>query len=319
MEDMTYQKGTIIRDMRFSEYQYLDEESANEKNKIQKDSKFWNIGKWENYVAPYLPEDCSGLTYVDMGCNAGLFLKLAEDRGFSRVVGVEKNPEAVERGLKWRDKVGGKYKIICGDMAESLKEIPVADYMSFVNSHYYLLIQDWMRMLDNLHAKTRHVIITGTRKKEYFCMASAWGRSVKRYFEYNWDLLDKTRQLPREGDPNPRSLSSYLFKSKHLERIPVDKPTHGGHIQGMFHEALDKGQDPFETRYFKMMRRRKRKTPLEDLKKRMMEKVAMYDDVKKNGMLEALIVDKHYRIRDGNHRSQILKHLGEKELIVRVV
>src|SRR3989344_8412572 len=97
---------------KFEEYQYLEGEPMTERDRQEIGSKFWNSGKWDNFVAPFLPQDRKELTLIDVGCNAGLFLKLAEDMGFGQVIGVDSNEGAVKRGLAWRDKNRGKYQII---------------------------------------------------------------------------------------------------------------------------------------------------------------------------------------------------------------
>lgn len=53
-----------------------------ERDKKEVGSKFWNQGKWDNFVLPFIEDDCKDMTLVDVGCNAGLFLKLAKDKGF---------------------------------------------------------------------------------------------------------------------------------------------------------------------------------------------------------------------------------------------
>ena len=57
----------------FSNYQYIDGEMS-ERDKKEEGSKFWNKGKFDNFVKPFLPEDCKNMTFIDMGCNAGVFL-----------------------------------------------------------------------------------------------------------------------------------------------------------------------------------------------------------------------------------------------------
>ena len=75
-----------------------------ERDKQEKGSKFWNKGKWDNFVLPFLPDDCGEMTLIDMGCNAGIFLKLAEDKGFKQVIGVDSNREAVKKALFYKKK-----------------------------------------------------------------------------------------------------------------------------------------------------------------------------------------------------------------------
>ena len=61
----------------FKTYQYLKGEPMTNRDKTEKDSKFWNEGKWKNFIEPLLPKDCRDMTFVDVGCNAGLFLKIS--------------------------------------------------------------------------------------------------------------------------------------------------------------------------------------------------------------------------------------------------
>src|SRR5574343_485811 len=100
----------------FETYQYLAGEPMTDRDKVEVGSKFWNKGKWDNFVLPIIPKDLGDLkeqTFVDMGCNAGLFLKFASEMGFGRVIGVDSNEQAVKRGEEWRDKNGGKYEFKC--------------------------------------------------------------------------------------------------------------------------------------------------------------------------------------------------------------
>jgi hypothetical protein len=303
---------------KFSKYQDMDDGIKMHLTDKQKGSKFWNEGKWENYVVPFLPKNCKGLTYVDMGCNAGLFLKLAEERGFSKVVGIESGKAAVKRGLAYRDKHGYKYDIQCRYMERSLWHLPMADYVSFINSHYYLLIHDWLDILDRLQFKTMYCIITTTRRTEWLCNASSHGSNVKRYFK-NWKLMGVIPQLPIKDDPCPRSLWNYCFKTPSLEKVPIGKLEGGQHVQGAYYKQLDEGVPPLKTRYFKMFCKRHKTTPRKRLEWRMHQKVKLYEDVKKNGIKNPIIVNHHYRVLDGNHRYNILKYLGYKKVIVRKI
>ena len=203
-------------------------------------------------------------------------------------------------------------------MQDLICAMPVADYMSFINSHYYLLIHEWLDLLAILQKKARYCIVTAIKKKEYYCNASAYKRNLLRYFK-NWELVSHVPQLSMEDDPCPRTLESFCFKNPCLERVEVNKLIKGNHVQGMYYSELEQGVHPLQTRFFKMFRKKHRRKPREDLEKWMYDKVKMYWDVKKFGIKEPIIVNKHYKILDGNHRKEILEYLGYETTIVRKI
>ena len=304
--------------MKFTDYQDTGDGIKSPLTDLQKYSKFWDRGKWDHYIAPHITGNVKGMTYIDMGCNAGLFLKYAQDLGFSRIIGIDINPDVVKRGIVYREKVGGKWDIRVGKMEEVLKDLPVADYMSFVNSHYYLLIKDWLDMLDILHKKTRYCILTATRKKKYFCLASSRERNMIQFFK-SWELVSHIPQLPREDDPCPRSLSTFCFQSPSLERMPLNKLTRGHHMEGDFYTELEKGIHPLETSFYKSLRQRSRRATDEQLQQWMLDKVATYEDIKKNGIKEPIIVNKDNSVLDGNYRLKMLEFWGDETTIIRRV
>ena len=303
----------------FATYQHLDDGRDTERGVREKDSKFWNEGKFNTFVVPLLPDDCSGMTFVEMGCNAGLFLKMAEDRGFSKVVGVEASEKAFKRGLEYRERVGGNYDIQFRYMERSIKHMPVADYTVFVNSHYYMHIDQWLKYLDVLQSKTEYcIIVTDKKANGNYCIVSADVDEIKKYFKL-WELVDHI-PIQKIKDVHPRNLQALCFKSPSVERVSMDDLDCGNHVQGHYYKALDKNVHPLHTRYFKILRGyRKKKWSKEKLEQFMMDKVKLYESVKKYGLLNPIIVNSDGRVLDGNHRFMILKHLGHSSVLARRV
>lgn len=289
-----------------------------DRDKTEIDSKFWNEGKWENFVLPFLPEDCSGQVLVDMGCNSGLFLKLAEDKGFERVVGVDSDKTAVERGVAWRDKNGGTYKIVLSPMESIIGELPVADFTVLANAHYYFTINDWLDYLDKLQYKTRYcIIVTAEKRHKNRCWASADLPDIRRYFK-NWVETGFIDELPLEGEVGARRLWGLCFKSPFVDRVAMDTLDRGNHVQDQFYAELDEGKDYHDTRYYRIIEKyRRNRWSKERLEGWFRDRVSLYNDVKENGLKRPLYVDKDRKILDGNHRSSIEEHLGHKYPFVR--
>ena len=63
-------------------------------------SKFWGSGKWNNFIEPLLPPERR--TFVEIGCNAGLFLKLATDAGFTNVTGIDADRDRFDQAHQYK-------------------------------------------------------------------------------------------------------------------------------------------------------------------------------------------------------------------------
>jgi len=301
----------------FSTYQALPGEPMTERDKMEVESKFWNKGKWDNFVLPFLPEDCSEQTLVDMGCNSGLFLRLAQDKGFLHVVGVDSDKRAVERGIAWRDKNWDIYKILNLPMEKSIDELPVADYTVLANAHYYFKIDDWLDYLDKLRYKTRYcIIVTAEKRHTNRCWASADLTDIRAYFK-DWYETGFVNELPIEGEVGARKLWGLCFKSPYIERVSIDSLDCGNHIQDRFYEELDRGTEYNKTRYYRILKPYRKKWSEEMLNNYMLERMEVYEDLKENGLKRPLIVNSENLILDGNHRYCMMKTLDYKSIIVR--
>lgn len=305
----------------YATYQHLDGEPFTERDKKQIGSKFWNQGKWDNFVAPHLPEHGEGMTLVDMGCNAGLFLRFAEDRGF-KAIGIDSNIESVTRGRKWAKEHGYSYEIKHDTIEKCLKDLPIVDYTVLANAHYYFTINDWMEYLDAIKLKTRYVIIVTAEKKHINrCWASADVPSIRNYFK-DWREVSFVDELPLEGDPDPRRLWSLCFESPIIEKMSVDSIDSSNHVQDDFYAELDSGKHFSETKYYGIIKKYRRdKWSTERLNKWFQERVEVYNDVKQNGQKKPILIDafKEGWLVDGNHRFAMLRTLGNKEVFVRKV
>jgi len=300
----------------YETYQRLEGFPMTERNITEENSKFWGKGKWDNFILPLLPEDCSQLTFVDVGCNAGIHCMLAEEKGFKKVVGIDSNPTALKRGKEFRDKNGYNYDLIYSDMESYLDKVPVADYTVLINSHYYFPILDWLDYVDKLKTKTRYCLIVTTKKKMKTHLASADIHYLDAYFN-GWEKLEGIDPISRDGDPSPRTLWTRLYKSPILERLKFEGLTNFND-QKEFYKDLDAGIAPMETVYGKYIKRFRRiKWSKEKYERYIFRKVKLYNNIKLWGMKRAMVLNRKNKIVDGSHRSVIAQHLGDTSGIFR--
>jgi len=300
----------------YETYQHLPGTEMTERDKKEQGSKFWNKGKWDNFVKPFLTEDPKEKILVDMGCNAGIFLKLAEDMGF-KAIGVDSNEVAVKRGQVWRDEHSGTYKIIQAELSGCLDDLPMADYTVLANAHYYFTVNEWFEYLDKLQYKTRYcIIVTDEKRQLNRCWASSDVEAIRRFFK-NWDEVGFIDLISPEGDPSPRKLRSLCFKSRFIDRAPLDALDSSNHVQDTFYGQLEGGKSYEKTKYFWIIEHYRKNWTKEKLHAWFQERIKLYEGVKKDGLKIPIIVDQNNLILDGNHRYSMLKSLGYKETFIR--
>ena len=252
----------------------------------RKHSRFYNKGKWDNFILPILPRDCS--TFVEIGCNAGVFLAEAKRRGFRDVIGVEKSLVNCSYARKYRDSLRLDYKILNRAVGRDFDfdALPVADVTLLSNTHYYLRIDEWLAFLDRLQYKTRYCLVVSRHdKKDKHWMASGALADVRHYFR-GWEEVGGIDDVSQEGDPSPRPLWSMLFKS---------------------------GLGKVELKYLYSINERVGGLVSDRVDKKLMA------DIEKNGLREPLLIKPSGQLLDGRSRLNVLMALGRKRAVVRLV
>jgi len=321
-------------------YQYLElnGEPYTQPRPERTHSRFWNQGKWENFIAPLLPEPeyCGEQTLVEMGCNVGLFLKLAQDHGFKRVVGVEKNRTPVKIGLRYRDAIGYDYKIIKrklgGDFGDEgnfdIDELPAADVTLMSTFHYHIGINAWYKYVERLRTKTCAVLLVSRPDAPRFhWRVNGHLGYLKKYFA-GWEMAGKVTDVPTEGDSSPRPLFSVLFKNPLLRRVPIDaietrRGSSFGHesIQKLTERVLAGDEiDLQDTVFYRDWRERKPRWRDKTLLALCRNKLGLVRSMIEVGQKDPILVQKDtLKISDGGHRLAILEALGYTTVIVREI
>ena len=211
----------------------------------RKDSKFYNEGKWDNFIAPLLPEDCSEMTFVEMGCNAGMFLRLAKERGFNRVVGIEKDEVAHIASRKYLR--GLKCELINERLTENFDYdlIPSADVILLSNFHYWVFFPAFLQFVNMIRRKTRYVIIVSAKSRYKRHYPDSDITNIRKYFRL-WEEVKHISPISTATDPRPREMFSSLFQSE-LIRMPIgdieEKMGRAGtaHYKGIMREIARHG------------------------------------------------------------------------------
>ena len=191
----------------------------------RKDSAFFNEGKWRNFILPLLPEDPANMTFLEVGCNVGLFLKLATEHGFRRVVGVEADPAACAMAERYRDDCGMEYKVLNRAVGQDFDwdELPAADVVLLANMHYYVPLNEFLPFVDRMRWKARTCIVVSRAMRDKKHGHPLPDEANLRLYFRDWECLRsvQTSTAMLESDPHPRRVFSLLFRSQ-LQRQPIE-------------------------------------------------------------------------------------------------
>ena len=295
----------------------------------RKYSNFFNEGKWNNFIEPLLPKDCRDMTFIEIGCNAGMYLALAKKKGFANAIGIEKDKTNCKVGEEYRDSLGLDYKIINDSVGQKFDfdDMPVADYVVLANLHYHLLLDDFLYLVERLEHKAIHCLVVSVDIKKPHWKPKGDIKSVRGYFK-NWTEVKSVGPINTKGDPRPRDLFGILFKSK-LERRKIRnlRSSHKQMIKRspslekfaddvVNHRSINIRKHPY---YARTKWSRKHKWIEKEMYDFVKQKKELMESIRDDGLKRAVNIEKDGRMLEGNHRLVILRHLGYKSVIVKVV
>lgn len=290
-------------------------------------SKFWDKGKWDNFIEPLLPEHRG--TFIEIGCNAGLMLKLAKDVGFRDVIGIDSSKTRVKQANLYKNHNKYDYKILHKEVGRDfdIKELPLADVVLIANTHYYLKLCDLIELLDQLKGRTRYCIVVSAK-------AHFLGDRARHFLDYirgcfkDWPEVKLIEGLDIADDPAPRKeMYGVLFKGN-LEAYPIeaddkeiDKNDTSVYVaireltRMVFNNEKFKIEDTMLYKYFK---RTGPKWMAEGLMPHMERKIDLIKDVQKNGLRQPIFFKKDLiKLYDGVHRYIMAQELGHKHILIR--
>lgn len=296
----------------------------------RKDSKFWNEGKWNNFIKPLLPN--KRMSFLEIGCNAGLFLKMARDSGFRDITGIEGNKDIMMQAKIFKEQNRLNYKLVEQAVDEKFEvdNFPVVDVVVLSNFHYYLPIGVFSRLVDRIKSRTRYCIVVSAKAKRRKGNALHYIDSpgIRGYFK-NWEELKTIENIDKEGDILPREdMYGILFKGD-LDTVDIDGIIERGEyrehslypaIEEFFGKVLNKEVFDYDkTLFYDFWEKRESRLSHDQICKILDKKKAIALDIQKNGMKTPVYLSQEGGMLDGAHRMCIAKLLDYKHLIVRKI
>ena len=302
---------------------------------VRKESKFCNEGKWDNFVKPLLPEShIEDSTFMELGSNAGMFLKMASDKGYRKVIGIEKSRSTHKVAEKYRG--SNDYTLLNETINEDFdfNRLPAIDVTLMANFHYHLVLPNFISLIDRLQYKTCYcLVVTVDAKPKAHWLPGLRLSELKVYFK-NWREVGAVHYVSPEGDPHPRAMQSILFESE-LKRKPLDdlwNPKNKGSVSGhrVPHESIatlcrqimesESIEDIRASLYYKrILRARCKEWPREKINAFVQRKIDLMYDIKKHGFKRPILIRSDNRLLEGGHRRIIAREMGYNSLITRTV
>ena len=301
----------------------------------RKNSSFFNEGKWNNFILPLLPQNPKDRTFIEIGCNAGLYLKLATEYGFRNVIGVEMDKENCEAARQYRDAHGMDYKILNRTVGVDFDfdELPVADVVLLSNMHYYIHMSEFMPFLDELFNKTIFCIVVSRRIRKIKHGYPLSGIEAIRTMFRDWEMVrtHQTSTQMLDKDPSPRNVHSLLFRSR-LQRQPISDYTTRTQKyvkQQEFIDIVNSGEkvnleDTINWEYWRQRKQVEKKKPQdkwtdEQIREHLQHRFGLVESIMQDGMREPILTHPSRICIDGGNRAQIIWLLGYDSIIVRIV
>lgn len=320
-------------------YQTLPVAGAVYEDPARRASCFWDVGKLATFIRPLLPPPARRGAFLEIGCNAGLFLHLAEEEGFRRVVGVESHGPYVEQAARYRATLPmAHYEVVRGVVGHGFDpaQFPLLDVVLLANVHYYFGIPAFVDLLDALRVRTAMLIVVSA---EAHARESGPGpdlASVRGYCR-DWTETGLTGPVVEPADPAPRANMFGVRFAGAIRAVPVAglygqwqadrRRSNRSRWRDLvvalpaFVAAVLDGQDLAVARqpYAAWWQRHHPNRPQAEIEALCTRKAALVLDLRARGQQRPIYLSRDEKVVDGLTRLVAAQHLGWQHLYARMV
>lgn len=269
--------------------------------------------RWKALIEPLVPPDGAGRMFLELGCNAGYYLRMASQYGYN-TIGVEIEERFLEQAKYWEAQEPAGVRVEYGDINEY--DIPANFITMIANVHYWQTPEQVERMVAQMRDNSLHVLIMSRHNQSERHLSDCREEAVKAWFD-GWELLDEQRDskffalIFRNPD-----LVEYdtvnLFNAQPFTRSHKFLPA--------FREFIDlnlsrRSYTYNHTKYWEYCKWRGWQTKVKH-HRALRHKVLMME---RYGMTKPVQVHRNGIMEDGNHRLIIAEYLGLPRIIGRVV
>ena len=191
-----------------------------------------------------------------------------------------------------------------------ITRLPLADVTLLSNVHYYLRITNWMRLVDQLHTRTGHLIIINRAPLKN---PDLLVENLDRYFS-EWEIGNSIK-LSRRGDPAPRRIRSHVYTSPVIKRVSI-KEIKEYPLKETLHEFYNNNNpEPYKA----FLRSKRSKGGEGRIKRRLAGAKLLLRKVSTSGQQYPILLDRHNNVLDGQHRIASMELLGYESILVRYI
>ena len=142
-----------------------------------------NENRWNSFIKPMfvykLPQEGDERLFIELGCNAGFYLRKAVDLGY-RAIGVENNSTYIGHAKYWEKQDPKGVSIVDSDL--NLYKLPAAYVILLANVHYWLSPEELTTLVDKLSKSAIYVIVVGRNKSKTVHKSACDKDSLKKSF-----------------------------------------------------------------------------------------------------------------------------------------
>ena len=274
--------------------------------------------RWRVLLEPLIPKPKSGDAFIELGSNAGFYLRKAVDLGY-KAIGVEISDEFVAQAKYWEDNEPKGTKTIQEDLNKY--DIPAANVVLLANIIYWLTPEEVLALVERLKNRALNVVVIGRYKRLKPHKSPCTIDRIKKSFG-EFETVDMR---------NDEKLFSILFKNPLLCEKKTDELSLTSHdfkhklLIPAINELLDmieqgENTNPANTLYYKYLITRDCNPRIRGYKTK--QTIRLIKDIKNNGIRKPICIgrinDGKYNencIYDGDHRFLIAKRLGINNII----